>query len=131
MSVWLKKLLICACIASSLAAPEIFASNGGFPEWLAGEPDVNRRAARCGVYAWFFEEADIQTAGQASTDSLASMRVINIANKLVDYHLASPANGYSANIRFLVFGRDRGPFHFDFKIGSTELDRIINDGNCD
>jgi hypothetical protein len=99
---------------------------GDFPEWLGGKPDLDRRSDRCGVYEWFFNEADSQTAGTASTDDLAAICLINIANKLVDHHLSSPAESYGAEIKFLVVGRDHGPFHFEFNINNAELERIMN-----
>jgi hypothetical protein len=56
------------------------------------------------------------------------MRVINIANKLVDHHVTSPADSYGAEVRFLVIGSEHGPFHFEFQIGKAELEGIINKG---
>lgn len=96
----------------------------GFPMWLGGKPDVEIKADRCGVYEWFLDEADSQTEGIASKDELASTRLINIANKLVEHHLSSPADSYSAEVKYLVIGY-RGPFHFEFQISSTELERIM------
>ena len=105
------------------------AADTGFPDWLGGTPDVVIKPDRCNVYAWFFDEADRQTQGMAAKDDLASKRVINVANKLVDHHRVSPADGYSAQVRYLVFG-DHGPFHFSFDIGSAELDSLLSKG-CD
>lgn len=126
LSILWRKSFVLIGLAWTLAAPFAQVNDGGVPEWLGGKPDVEMKAARCGVYEWFFDEADGQTEGIASKDDLASMRVINIANKLVDHHLSSPADGYSAEVKFLVIGQDHGPFHFDFHIGSAELERIMN-----
>lgn len=103
------------------------AAESDFPKWLGGKPDVDMSEERCGVYEWFFDEADSQTEGIASKDDLASKRVINIANKLVEHHLANPAESYSAEVRFLVFG-EHGPFNFEFQISNAELERIIDKG---
>lgn len=104
------------------------ALESGFPDWLGGKPDVDIDEGRCGVYEWFFDEADSQTDGMASEDDLASRRVINMANKLVEHHLTDPAESYGAEVRFLVFGED-GPLHFDFHISNAELERIM-DKDC-
>lgn len=105
------------------------AADTEFPDWLGGTPDVAIKPDRCGVYEWFLDEADRQTQGVAAKDDLASKRVINVANKLVDHHRVSPADGYSAQVRYLVFG-DHGPFHFSFDIGSAELDSLLS-RRCD
>lgn len=102
------------------------AEDTGFPAWLGGRPDLDRKPERCAVYDWLFDEADSQSDGVASQDELASKRVINIANKLVDHHLASPLDSYGAEVRYLVFGRDRGPFHLEFRISNAELERLMS-----
>lgn len=121
-----RKSLVLIGIAWALSAQSILAENIDFPEWLGGKPDVEMKTDRCGVYEWFFNEADNQTERTASKDDLASRRVINIANKLVDYHLSSPAEEYRAEVKYLVLG-DNGPFHFEFNISNDELERIIGE----
>lgn len=101
--------------------------DSGFPEWLGGKPVVEMKTDRCGVYAWFFNEADGQSEGAASKDELASQRLINIANKLVEHHLSSPADSYGAEVKYLVVG-ERGPFHFEFHIDNTELEKSMKAG---
>lgn len=83
------------------------------------------KQGRCGVYEWFLVAADKQTAGAASKDALASKRVINIANKLVDYHHANPLEEYRGTVRYLVYG-EPGPFHFEFRIDAEELQRNLS-----
>lgn len=124
---WRTSLLFIS-IAWPLSDQFAVAEDSGFPEWLGGKPDLNKRTDRCGVYEWFFNEADSQTEGRASKDDLASMRVINIANKLIDHHVASPADSYGAEVKFLVIGSDHGAVHFEFQIGKAELEGIINKG---
>jgi len=120
-----RSLVVFACVAWILP---VQVEGGDFPEWLSGKPDVEMDEDRCRVYEWFFDEADRQTEGIASKDELASKRVINIANKLVDHHRADPAESYSAEVKFLVIGHDRGPFDFQFQISNAELERIMNKG---
>lgn len=115
------RLLWPAVVALSLAAVvPIHGHAGGVPDWLGGAADVERRDDACGVYDWFFEQADRQTEGHASRDELASQRVVNIVNKLVDHHRSNPADRYGAEVRYLVIG-DEGPFHFAFEIDRDEL----------
>lgn len=125
-SVFLNKPFVLIGIVWVLSTQTALAEDSGFPEWLGGKPHVDKKADRCGVYEWFFNEADRQTQETASKDGLASMRLINIANRLVDHHLSSPSDSYGAEIEFLVIGHDRGPFHFNFQISKAELDRIMN-----
>lgn len=113
-------LVLLACVAWVIT---VQAAANDFPEWLGGKPDFTINKGRCGVYEWFFDEADSQTQGIASKDDLASKRVINIANKLFEHHLVDPAESYSAEVKFLVFG-EHGPFHFEFDISNAELERI-------
>ncbi len=124
-SLRLSFLPLCAVWALSAAQAE----DDAFPEWLGGRPDVEIKDGRCGVYEWFFDQADRQTEGTASKDDLASKRVINIANKLVDHHRSSPGDSYRAQVKYLVIG-EHGPFHFEFHISNAELERIMNN-NCD
>lgn len=81
---------------------------------------------RCALYDWFFNESDRQTDGEASKDELATKRVINIANKLVDYHETAQLEEYSGRVKYLVFGETR-PFHFSFSISSEQLEKILNE----
>jgi len=103
----------------------IQAEDPEFPDWLRGKPDVVMKSDRCGVYEWIINEADKQTEGKASKDDLALQRVINIANKLVDYHRTEPLEDYSARIKYLIFG-ETGAFHFAFRISDEEIERSLN-----
>ena len=114
----------------ALSAQATLAEDGGVPEWLGGKPDVDIKTDRCGVYEWFFNEADSQTEGAVSKDDLASRRVINIANKLVDHHLSRPTAEYGAEIKYLVIG-ENGPSHFEFTISNDELERIMGESCSD
>lgn len=116
-----------ACGAGAVAVRPTPVHASDIPQWLRGPPDVERRQGMCGVYDWFFVQADRQTQGLASDDELASRRVINIANKIVDRHRVSPVDSYEARIRYLVFG-DAGPFHFEFRIRAEELERNLDEG---
>lgn len=123
-----RTILVIVSVVWVFSVQPALAKDRSFPAWLGGKPDLESKNERCAVYDWFFNEADSQTQGTASEDDLASMRVINIANKLVDHHLSSPSDNYGAEIRFLVIGRDRGPFDFKFQISNAELERIMNRG---
>lgn len=125
MNLIFRRCLVTFACAMSMLPVE--AAGSDFPKWLGGKPDVDIKEDRCGVYEWFFSQADLQTEGIASKNQLASMRVINIANKLVEHHRADPAESYSAEVRFLVIYNDRGPFHFQFQISNSELERIMKD----
>lgn len=126
----LRNALIFVGIALALFAQLTLAGDRDFPTWLGGKPDLDLRPDRCAVYEWFFNQADKQTEKTASKDDLASKRLINIANKLVDHHLSSPSERYSAEIKFLVIGRDRGPFDFEFQIANSELKQLMHK-DCD
>lgn len=123
-SLFCRLLLVFAGVAWMAS---ITAMESEFPDWLDGKPDVTIYEHRCGIYEWLFDEADGQTEGMASTDELASKRLINIANKLVTHHLGEPEESYSAEVKFLVF-REPGPYHFEFHINYAELERILNNG---
>lgn len=124
MNLFLRRCsVVCACVAWILP---VQAAWSGFPEWLGGKPDVDMHKDRCGVYEWFLDEADRQTEGIASNDELASKRVINVANKLVEHHRANSAESYSAEIKFLVIGHERGPFDFELQISNAELERVMS-----
>ena len=114
-----------AIIAVSTSALPAEAAGSDLPKWLGGKPDIDTKAERCGVYEWFFQQADLQSEGMVSKNEFASMRLISIANKLVEHHLAEPAESYSAGVRYLLIGTDPDPFHFQFKISSSELERIM------
>lgn len=118
-------LVVFTCVAWTLS---VQAYGRSFPEWLGGKPDVDMHEDRCGVYEWFFDEANRQTEGIASKDDLASKRVINIANKLVKRHQADPEGSYSAEVKFLVISHGRGPFNFEFQISNAELEKIMKNG---
>ncbi|WP_203594483.1 hypothetical protein [Wenzhouxiangella limi] len=124
VSRFLRMSFVLVGIAWALSAQ---AEDSGFPDWLGGKPDVEMKTDRCGVYEWVFNEADSQSEGTASKDELASKRLTNIANKLVEHHLSNPAESYGAEVKYLVIG-DHGSFHFEFHIGSTELNQIMKTG---
>lgn len=120
----LSSTLSFTALACLLAAPCVTAQADGSPDWLGGAADVEIKAARCAVYEWFFDRANGQTEGVVSDNDLASKRVINLANKLVDHHRSAPSEGYSAEIRYLLFG-ERGPFHFEFHLSHAALERLL------
>lgn len=105
------------------------AAQSGLPDWLGGKPDVVVKPDRCKLYDWFFNEADSQMEGKASQDDLARKRVINLANKLSDYHHTANLPQYSGEVRYLVFG-GKQPFHFSFEISGEELDGLLQ-AECD
>lgn len=96
------------------------------PDWLEGEPDVDMKPDRCGLYDWFLNEADRQTDGNASKDDLAERRVINIANKLADHHRTDQSEEYSGRVKYLVFGETQ-PFHFSFRISSEQIEQALRE----
>lgn len=123
-----------AMFAIAILALPARSEEGELPKWLRGNPDLDVKDERCGVYEWFFQQADLQSKGHARKNEFASMRLISIANKLVKHHLDDPAESYGAEISYLVVGHDPGPFHFQFQISSLELERImkkIAKGRCD
>lgn len=116
-------------LIGAILSLSVHATDLELPDWLGGKPDVVMQPDRCGVYEWFFNEADEQTEGEASGDDLASQRVINIVNKLIDYHQVDPQEEYSGSVRYLVFSEPQ-PFHFTFRISHEELERNLNK-DCD
>jgi len=96
------------------------------PDWLAGTPNLEIRTQRCHLYQWITRQADKQTGSRTDKHPLARKRLINLANKLVDHHLATDADTYSAELRYLVIGKD-APAHFHFHINAEQLDQLLDD----
>jgi len=96
------------------------------PDWLAGTPDLEIRTQRCHLYQWITRQADKQTGSRTDEQPLARKRLINLANKLVDHHLATDADTYSAELRYLVIGKD-APALFHFHITAEQLDQLLDD----
>lgn len=95
-----KKLLFFAMIRTL----SVSVAASALPDWLKGKPDIEKRPDRCGVYEWFFKAADKQTEGLATRNDLASQRLVNIANKLVDQHMKNPSKNMAprSDICYLV-----------------------------
>ncbi|QKT03593.1 hypothetical protein HUS23_07105 [Ectothiorhodospiraceae bacterium 2226] len=117
-----RKVLGLIGVACALSA---HGGESGVPEWLGGVPDIDIKADRCGVYEWFFDKADSQTERMASKEDLASKRLINIVNKLVDHHLSDPAESYGAEVKYFVVGSHE-PLHFEFQISRATLERLMS-----
>lgn len=125
VNVW-KFLLILMGVTLCLSASS---NKEEIPDWLSGRPDLEIRPELCRVYKWFFNVADKQTNGKASTDELASLRLYSLANKLVDHHHQSSAEKYGARVKYLVLG-DGGPSHFKFTLSNDKLDELLK-SECD
>lgn len=120
----MKQLLRVSLFGIAIAFGGWFGPVAAVPGWLGGEADLEQRPDRCGVYKWFFEQADAQTEGLASENELAGKRLINLVNKLVAHHQQEGEDSYSAEIRYLVIGEEE-PHHFSFRITGERLDALL------
>lgn len=120
-------LILLGFFVPALTAP---ADNIPVPAWLAGKPDLAVRDDRCRLYEWIVGDADRQTGGTAGDNSLARIRLINLANKLADRHRDAPAGEYAADLIFLVIGAGQ-PAHYRFRMERRELEALLRDGSCD
>ncbi|PWG65380.1 hypothetical protein [Sediminicurvatus halobius] len=108
----------------ALLAVLVMTSAAAVPSWLAGPPDVERRAERCAVYEWFFAELQRQAEGTVEVDDLARDRLLNIANKLVAHHREAREASYSAEVRYLIF-TTTDPVHFELEMRAEALERLL------
>lgn len=113
-------------VLSTVLLIPVSSARESVPDWLAGTPDLEIRAQRCYLYQWISQQANKQTGDRTDKHPLAKKRLINLANKLADHHLATPADAYSAELRYLVIDRD-APAHFHFHINAEHLDQLLDD----
>jgi len=95
------------------------------PSWLSGKPDQNIVKERSALYKWVIHQADKQTNGQASQQTLAKNRLINLSNKLAVHFEKSDQNEFSAKLIYLVIGAEQ-PMHFNFYIQKEKLNELLN-----
>lgn len=94
------------------------------PSWLSGKPDLSIIKERSALYEWVYRQADKQTNGKASKESLAKKRLINLSNKLALYSEKTNKKEFSANLIYLIIG-DEEPMHFKFFITKEELNQLL------
>ncbi len=119
-----RRKAICVLILMSALFPLNVSWAADFPPWLSGEPDLSVVEERSKLYAWVFEQADKQTNGLASKESLARKRLINLSNKLAVHSKATTQKEFFAELTFLVID-DEEPMHFSFFISIETLQRLL------
>jgi hypothetical protein len=119
-----------ALLAMLLPMPPGAVADTGVPAWLSGKPDLALREERCRLYEWVLNDADRQTDGAAGESSFARKRLVNLANKVADWHWVSPADEYTVALTYLVIGTGQ-PAHYEFRMTGADLEELLQGGACD